>query len=320
MILIKDIAEKFHNEIVAVSGDMNLMVSKFIPVTDLTYSGVDTSICWMNDIVAKDFCNQEINIGLLIVSDKFLNKVCSKFGCTFYVSNPRRFFQLVIDHYFKSVRLPKVESTANIDSLSKIGNGCYFGKNVIIESDCVIGDNCEILHNTVIFSGTIIENNVKIGSNCSIGNTGFGYEKDDFGNYVLIQHLGNVKIGNNVQIRNNVCIDKAVIGSTVIGENVMVDNLVHIAHGVKINNNSLIIAHAMVAGSVVIGENSWISPGVMIKNKIKIGSNALLGIGSVIINDVKDNEVIVGNPGGTLADYKEWSKIKKNIINGNKTN
>lgn len=317
MILIKDIADRFKKEIVSISGNTNAMVSELIPITHLHSSGNETSICWMNDIIAQSFVDCDFSIGLLIVSDKFKDKLNSSFGCTFFVLNPRRFVQLLIECYFIKERESKIESTAIIDSSSIFGEGCYLGKNVVIESDCIIGNNCEILHNTVIFSGTIIGDNVKIGSNCSIGNTGFGYEKDEFGNYVLIQHVGNVIIGNNVEIRNNVCIDKAVIGSTVLGDNVKVDNLVHIAHGVRVNNNCLIIAHSMIAGSVVIGENSWISPGVLVKNKITIGKNSLLGIGSVVINDVKEYDVIVGNPGVSLADYKQWSKIKKSFIADN---
>jgi UDP-3-O-[3-hydroxymyristoyl] glucosamine N-acyltransferase len=141
---------------------------------------------------------------------------------------------------------------------------------------------------------------VKVGCNCTIGGTGFGYEKDENGEFQLIPHLGNVVLEDYVEIGNNTCIDRAVLGSTILEENVKVDNLVHIAHGVKVMRNSVVIANAMVAGSVVIGENSWISPSVSILNQKKVGNNALVGLGAVVIKDVEDNDIIVGNPGKSI--------------------
>lgn len=107
-------------------------------------------------------------------------------------------------------------------------------------------------------------------------------------------------INDNVEIGNNTCVDKAVLGSTVLRENVKIDNLVHIAHGCDIGKNSLVIANSMIAGSVIIGENAWVAPSASILNKIKIGKNVVLGMGAVVIRNVEDNAVIIGNPGKTL--------------------
>jgi len=142
-----------------------------------------------------------------------------------------------------------------------------YGLNVVVDNDCLIGENVRIGHNTVILPSTIVGDNVSIGCNCTIGNTGFGYEKDNDGVYKKIAHLGNVIIEDNVDIGNNTCIDRAVLGSTIIGENTKIDNLVHIAHGVKIGRNCLIIANSMIAGSVVIADNCHISPSVSILNQ-----------------------------------------------------
>jgi len=145
--------------------------------------------------------------------------------------------------------------------------------------------------NTVIHKGTIIEHDVVIGDNCTIGGTGFGYEDGE-----LIPHKGNVVIKAGAHIGNNVCIDRAVIGSTLIGENVRIDNLVHIAHGVQVGEGSMIIALAMIAGSVRIGKNVWIAPSASIIQKIKIGDNAVIGLGSVVLKDVKEGQTVYGNP------------------------
>ncbi|MBI3135921.1 MAG: UDP-3-O-(3-hydroxymyristoyl)glucosamine N-acyltransferase [Bacteroidetes bacterium] len=176
------------------------------------------------------------------------------------------------------------------------------GENVIIEAGSKIGVNVQIDHNTVIKSDTVIDDNVKIGANCTIGGVGFGYELTDEGGYELIPHIGNVVLRSNSEIGNNTCIDRAVLGSTVIGENVKIDNLVHIAHGVEIGKNSLIIANAMIAGSVKIGENCWVAPSVSIIQKTHIGDDAVVGLGSVVIRHVDARTVVAGVPAKKLKD------------------
>jgi UDP-3-O-[3-hydroxymyristoyl] glucosamine N-acyltransferase len=162
----------------------------------------------------------------------------------------------------------------------------------------------KIGHNNTIHKKTIIGNDVKIGSNNTIGGVGFGYEKNEFGKNEVLPHIGNVVIKNKVEVGNNTCIDKAVLGSTIICENVKIDNLVHIAHGVIIKDNSLIIANSMIGGSSIIGENVWVSPSVSIINKISVGDNSLVGMGAVVLKSLDQNTVSVGNP----------SKVIKTIL------
>lgn len=213
------------------------------------------------------------------------------------VKNPRSVFREVLEKFFKPKKKIGISISAIIHPSATLGKDVYIGEYVIIEEDCSIGDDVSIAHHTVIMHGTVIKNNVTIGSNNTIGGVGFGYDKDPEGTYQLIPHLGNVQLEENVEIGNNTCIDRAVLGSTILNENVKVDNLVHIAHGVRIGRNSLIIANSMLAGSTVIGENVWVAPSVSIINKCTVADNSLIGMGAVVIKPVKENEVIVGNPG-----------------------
>lgn len=141
---------------------------------------------------------------------------------------------------------------------------------------------------------------LKTGNFCSIGGFGFGYERNENGVPFRIPHLGNVVIGEFVQIGSHVCIDRAVIGSTVIGDNVKIDNLVHVAHNAQIGKNTLIVAGAVVGGSVVIGENCFIGMNASIKQKVKIGNNVTVGAGAVVLRDVPDGATVVGNPARIL--------------------
>ena len=193
-----------------------------------------------------------------------------------------------------------------LDENVSVPNSSKINPGVVIERGVEIGKKVSIGYNTIIKQNTIIHNNVKIGANCTIGAIGFGYEKDVKGSYNVIPHIGNVIISKHVEIGNNVCIDKAVLGSTLIGENVKIDNLVHIAHGVKLGKNSMVIANSMIAGSVEIGSNCWISPSASIIDRISIGKDSLIGMGAVVIKDVKSNEVLIGNPAKLL---KKMSNI-----------
>jgi UDP-3-O-[3-hydroxymyristoyl] glucosamine N-acyltransferase len=136
----------------------------------------------------------------------------------------------------------------------------------------------------------------RIGKHCAIGGDGFGYAKDKDGTLVKMPHKGNVIICKGVEIGSNVCIDRAVEGSTVIGEGTKIDNLVHIAHGVKIGKNCLIVAGTVIGGSCDIGDNCFIGINVSIKNKVRIGNNVTIGMGAVVLKDVPDNCTVVGNP------------------------
>lgn len=257
-------------------------------------------LTWCNDANLEKLSN--INCGTVIVSRTFKERNTDyNRNCNFIiVANPRNTFRMVLEKFFAEEITPLISGSAVIHETAKIGKNVYLGENVVIEHDCTIGDNTVILHNTVVLHNSKIGNNVKIGANNTIGGTGFGYEKDADGNFQLITHLGNVVLEDYVEIGNNTCIDRAVLGSTVLAENVKVDNLVHIAHGARIGKNSVIIANAMIAGSVVIGENTWVSPSASVLNQKRIGSDALIGMGAVVIKDVNNYEVVAGNPGKVI--------------------
>ena len=223
-------------------------------------------------------------------------------ACHYIVTkNPRLAFQKTLEEFFIKKPDASISKKATIHSSAKLGNSLLIGDHVVIEEGCIIGNNVTIDHNTVIKSRTILFDHVKIGSNCTIGGVGFGYEKDEHGNYQVIPHIGNVVLKEHVEIGNNTCIDRAVLGSTILEENVKVDNLVHIAHGVTIGKNSLIIANTMIGGSTHIGENVWVAPSTSVLNKKNIKSNSVLGMGAVVVKDVGEGETIVGNPGKPLA-------------------
>lgn len=229
------------------------------------------------------------------------------------VDNPRLSFAKVINEFFTK------KIAYSINSTVKIGKNCDIAKNVSIGANCVIGDNVKIGDGTVINNNVVIYDNTIIGKNCYIksgtviGEDGFGFDFEEDGTPIRIPHIGNLEIGDNVEIGAKNTIARATLGKTIIENNVKTDDQVHIAHNCKIGKNTIITACAEISGSVIIGQNCWIGPNSSIIQKVKIGDNVTIGIGSVITVDVADRKKVMGLEG---LDLRSLLKVKKRIEYG----
>jgi UDP-3-O-[3-hydroxymyristoyl] glucosamine N-acyltransferase len=276
-------------------GNKNAVIEKPIQLSTENFN--PNVLMWIND--KNKSLLTDIHFGTIVCGNIEFEE---KESCNYIkVANPRlAFMQIIKDFFYSENKNPEISKTAVIHPSSQIGNNVSIGHFVVVEEGCIIGDNSQIGNHNAILSNTIIGKNVKIGNNNTIGGVGFGYEKNELGEYELMPHIGNVVIKDNVEIGNNTAIDRAVLGSTILMENSKVDNLVHIAHGVIIGRNSLIIANAMIGGSTIIGDNVWFAPSASILQKKNIANNATIGMGAVILKDVLEGEVIIGNPGKPL--------------------
>ena len=166
----------------------------------------------------------------------------------------------------------------------KIGKKCIIYSGVRIYDYCVIGDNCVIHSNTVI------------------GSDGFGFQPTKDG-YQKIPQLGNVVLEDNVEIGSNCSIDRGTIGSTIIGKGTKIDNLIQIAHNVKIGENNVIAAQAGIAGSTIIGNWNQIGGQVGIVGHINIGNQVKIQAQSGVNSSAKDGETLYGSPAIGYNDY-----------------
>jgi len=256
---------------------------------------------WVSDKVTEEQLDKiKSPLGLIICSKVIFEKLPIKPMVALLVTSPRNGFLKIMEAKFKAPKKIGIELTAQIAKSAAIGERCYIGQNVVIEDNVAIGNDVSIHHNSVILTGTIIKNNVTIGANCTIGGAGFGYEKSEEGDYHQLPHIGNVVIEDFVTIHNNTCIDRALIGSTIIGRNAKIDNQVHIAHGVKIGENTLVIAHAMIAGSTKVGKNVWIAPSAAVRNKLTINDGSTVGMSAVVVKDVANEDIVAGNPAKSI--------------------
>jgi UDP-3-O-[3-hydroxymyristoyl] glucosamine N-acyltransferase len=283
-------------------GDENAGVNR---VVQLDPANADKDVlCWCN---AKNTAQlSTVSAGTIIIPTGIEFNAYFKDCNYIIVENPRQYFNDVLTRFFWNQDLESsVSEQAVVSETVIIGTKPFIGAQVIIKENCVIGNNVRILQNTIIYPNTVIEDNVVIGANNVIGNYGFGYEKNKEGQPVLMPHLGNVVIKSGVEIGNNNCIDRAVLGSTIIGRHTKIHNFVQVAHGVHLGENCLVTANVTISGSTIVGNNVWLGPGVTIANKIKIGDFSYLSMGTVIFSDVPEGATMVGNPGRMIKSNQK---------------
>jgi UDP-3-O-[3-hydroxymyristoyl] glucosamine N-acyltransferase len=260
-------------------------------------------LCWCNR-KNTDKINDVLAGTVIIPNDtpqELLQPTCNYI----LVDNPRQYFRDVLVRFFwKNKHESAVSLKASISSSAAIGMSPFIGDGVVIEEDCIIGNYVKILNNTIIHRGTTIGNNTIIGANNVIGNYGFGYEENNEGNNELMPHIGKVVIGDHVEIGNNNCIDRAVLGATKIGKHTKIHSFVQVGHGVEVGENCLVTAHVTISGGTIIGNHVWLGPGVIVSNKLKIGDKASLSIGAVVLQDVPPGALIIGNPGRIIKNSK----------------
>ena len=207
-----------------------------------------------------------------------------------------------------------VSELAFIDPTARIGKDCYIGPFVAIAEGVEVGDGC-VLHphvtigrgakvgdNTEIYSNAVIYHDCKVGSRCIlhagcvIGADGFGFQPTEKG-YAKIPQIGIAIIEDDVEIGANTCVDRAVMGATVVHSGVKLDNLVQIAHNDEIGSHTVMSAQVGVAGSTKIGEWCMFGGQVGIAGHATIANRTMAGAQSGIPNNVKkEGQAIQGSP------------------------
>lgn len=217
-----------------------------------------------------------------------------------------------------------IDETARIGVGTAIGAGCYIGPGVVVGENAKIYPNVTVLDDTnigsgtVIWSGTVIRERCKIGKQCiihpnvSIGTDGFGYRPSPDGKgMVKIPQIGNVEIGDHVEIGSGSCIDRGKFSSTIVGDGTKIDNLVQIAHNCKIGRSCVMAGQSGLAGSVTLGDGVVMGGRAIVSDHITIGAGAKLGGNTGVISDVQPGKTLLGIP---ADDYRKtmrlWASLK----------
>jgi UDP-3-O-[3-hydroxymyristoyl] glucosamine N-acyltransferase len=211
------------------------------------------------------------------------------------VENPFHAFITLLKHFYPTpAPTPGIHPTAVIDPSVKLGNDVAIGPYVTIDANGIIGDNCvikshvhighqvEIAANTTIHPHVTIYDYAKIGKDVTIhassviGSDGFGYTAEN-GQHIKIPHVGRVVIEDHVEIGASTIIDRATIGDTVIGEGTKIDNLVQVAHSVKLGQHNILCAFTGIAGSTQSGNHVIFAAGVGVSDHVRIDDEVILG-------------------------------------------
>ncbi|HEB67437.1 MAG TPA: UDP-3-O-(3-hydroxymyristoyl)glucosamine N-acyltransferase [Gammaproteobacteria bacterium] len=198
-----------------------------------------------------------------------------------------------------------------------VGPHCTLGENVVLGDDCVIGPGSVIEKGVRIGAGGRLLANVTILADCRIGervlihpgavigSDGFG-QADDNGRWLKIPQVGRVIIGDDVEIGANVCIDRGAIADTVIEDGVKLDNLVHIAHNVRIGADTVIAALSGIAGSTTLGRHCMLGGEVGIVGHITIADNVVLTGRADVRQSIREPGVYAS--GTPLEPVREWHR------------
>ena len=201
------------------------------------------------------------------------------------VDNPRLEFIHLLHLFSNSAS--SAEKNVSIGDHSIISPHAFIGNHVVIGNDCFIHPNVSIM------DGTIIGDRVIIHPGAVIGADGFGFEWDGE-KHVKIPHIGNVIIGDDVEIGANTCIDRGTIHATVIGKGTKLDNLIQVGHNVQIGEHCLIAGTSAIAGSSKIGNHVTLAGGSAVVNNVTIGDHAMILANSMVTKNIPKHAVVSG--------------------------
>ena len=219
-----------------------------------------------------------------------------------------------------------IAASATVGQGVKIGAHCYIGPNVSLGENTIIYPNVTILDestigkNTVIWSGAVVRERCHIGNHCiihpnaTIGADGFGFRPCPERGLVKIPQIGNVVIGNNVEIGANSNVDRGKFSSTIVGDGCKIDNLVQIGHNSQLGKFCIMAGHSGLAGSVTLGNGVIIGGSASIKDHLTLGDGVTVGAGSGVAADVEAGKTVLGYPAVEARDaLKQWAAIKRLI-------
>ncbi len=177
----------------------------------------------------------------------------------------------------------------------QLGADCHLGAHVAIADGARLGDRCRLDDGVHIGPGAELGHRVVVKSGARIGTDGFGYVAAGDGR-TRLPHVGACRLGDDVEIGANTTVDRGSIGATVIGAGTKIDNLVQIAHNVRIGARCVIMAQVGLAGSTVVGDDVLIAGQAGLAGQLRVGDGARVAAQSGVIGDVPAGATVSGYP------------------------
>ena len=245
---------------------------------------------------------------------------------TLRIKNPYHAFSRALGMFYQPPAYAEgVHPTAVIDTTAEIGAGAHVGAYVVIGPGVRIGKRATLLPHVVLYPGVtvgehffahahavvrehcVLGDNVTLENGAIVGADGFGFSKNEKGEWQKIPQSGPVRLGNRVDVQANACVDRAALGSTVIGEGTKLDNMVHVGHNCRIGRHVVVAAQTGFSGGVVVEDHAIIGGQVGVGDKARIESRAVLGSGCGVLTSkiVHSGETVWGTPARPLRQHLE---------------
>jgi len=243
-------------------------------------------------------------------------------AATLRIKNPYHAFSRALGMFYQPPVYPAgIHATAVIDPTAVVGEGAHIGAYVVIGPNVKLGPHATLLPHVVLYPGVeagshlfahahavvregcVLGDHVTLENGAIVGADGFGFSKNEKGEWEKIPQSGPVRLGDRVDVQANACIDRATIGATEIGDGTKVDNLVQVGHGSRVGQNTLICAQTGLAGSSIVGNNVILAGQTGVAGHCTVGDGVILTAQSAVSHDVPPGKMISGSPG---FDNRVW--------------
>jgi len=298
-ISVKEIVTFLGQKVIGVEGPIqNIYIDNLSDMERVA----ETTLDWINPSKSnKQLIAEQSNAKVLLVDKEVVYSQVLTEQCKtlILVKNPKVALAEIGNHYFVEHPKSGIHNTAMIDPEAKIGKNVTIGAYCVI-GKAIIGDNCVLDSNVRIYDDTVMGKGCVVKAGAVLGGAGFGYERDADGNKFRFPQIGQLIMGDFVEVGANTCIDRGALADTIIGDYTKINNLCHIAHNNKIGRNVTITGCVNISGSNVIDDDVWVAPNASIRGWVHIGKGATAGMGAVVVKDIPAGETWVGNPAHKL--------------------
>lgn len=293
-ISIKDLIDFLGDRVISIDGEKDeVYVDNLADVERVN----ETTLDWINPSKEN---KQEIaacSKARVLLVDETISPIGGKI--LIHVKNPKVALADIGNNFFVEKPTIGIHPTAIIHPEAELGKDVSIGAYCVI-GKAVIGDGCVLDSNVRVYDDVVMGKGCVVKAGAVLGGAGFGYERDADGNKFRFPQIGQLIMGDYVEVGANTCIDRGALADTVIGDYTKINNLCHIAHNNKIGKNVTITGCVNVSGSNVIDDDVWIAPNSSIRGWVHINEGATVGMGAVVVKDIPAHETWVGNPAHKL--------------------
>ncbi len=322
-------------------GDENFVIEHICDLTDPRPNGICYLVSLEKVTVPPGFVT-----GAIILPLQAKGKPLPIQTNVLFAKEPEWAYTVLVQYWDKQTlkHTPGIHPTAVISPSAKLGKNVSVGAYSVIEEDATIGDNtvifpqvyigkrtqigndCILYPQVVVREECVLKNRVILQPGAKIGNDGFGFIFHE-GRHHKIPQIGNVILEDDVEIQANSCVDRAKLAHTIVGTNTKVDNLVQIAHNVKVGQSTIMCAQVGVAGTTTIGNGVIAAGQVGIIGHLHIGDGAIITAQSGVTSNIPAGQTYFGTPARPMKDmmkvlavqsklpeiYKQLKVIKKAV-------